>query len=413
MNLLLALGSLLIVAYIVGLAFERIGFPKLIGYITVGMIFSPNSLALLHPEIVVDTHPLMEVCLAFIAFEVGGSLKFAKIKKHEKEIVCITLLASLFPFVFIGSGVILFGLLFPQFFPFALFYLALLGLLLGALASPTDPTATFAVMHQFKAKGRVSDTIVGIAALDDAVGILLFSITIGAISIFSDLSIQTGMNPIVFAFYQIVGSILLGLAFGGAVQLFSKRMKKAGEGQWVVILMALVILIVGIAKWLGLDEVLAAMTMGIMVVNFSSMHGLIFRILERYTEELIFLLFFLLSGLSFDIGTIPHASLLITLFVLLRTVGKFMGARVGARWAKANIRVRKYTAGGLLPQGGIVIGLALRLNQLDAFAEISELLLTTIMGTTIIHELLGPMAAKRALSKAGELKGLEKKNTQK
>lgn len=411
MNLLLTLGLLLVLAYFVGLAVERMGIPKLIGYVLVGIIFSPNSMEVLHPEIVAETHPLVEVCLAFIAFEVGGALKLSKIRKHEREILGITLLASFFPFVLIGTGILLFGLLFPYFLAFSLYNLILVGLLLGALASPTDPTATFAVMHQFKARGKVTDTIIGVAALDDAVGILLFSVTIGIISIFAHIPVQSGMNPFLFAFYQIIGSILLGLIGGGSIQLFSKVLKKAGEGQWIVVLISLVILCVGVAKWLKLDEVLAAMAMGVVVVNVNSMHRLIFRILERYTEEFIFLLFFLLSGLSFDIGTIPKASMLIVIFVLLRTLGKMSGAHIGARLANADKRVRRYTAGGLLPQGGIVIGLALRLNQMEAFAEISELLLTTIMGTAIIHELFGAMVAKRALFKAGELKGIPAKKS--
>jgi Kef-type K+ transport system membrane component KefB len=411
MNLLLTLGLLLVLAYFVGLAVESIGIPKLIGYVLVGIIFSPNSMEVLHPEIVAETHPLVEVCLAFIAFEVGGALKLSKIRKHEREILGITLLASFFPFVLIGTGILLFGLLFPYFLAFSLYNLILVGLLLGALASPTDPTATFAVMHQFKARGKVTDTIIGVAALDDAVGILLFSVTIGIISIFAHIPVQSGMNPFLFAFYQIIGSILLGLIGGGSIQLFSKVLKKAGEGQWIVVLISLVILCVGVAKWLKLDEVLAAMAMGVVVVNVNSMHRLIFRILERYTEEFIFLLCFLLSGLSFDIGTIPKASMLIVIFVLLRTLGKMSGAHIGARLANADKRVRRYTAGGLLPQGGIVIGLALRLNQMEAFAEISELLLTTIMGTAIIHELFGAMVAKRALFKAGELKGIPAKKS--
>jgi Kef-type K+ transport system membrane component KefB len=131
---------------------------------------------------------------------------------------------------------------------------------------------------------------------------------------------------------------------------------------------------------------------------------LIFRILERYTEDLIFLFFFLLSGLHLDIATLPKAAVLIIIFVLLRTAGKYLGANWGSRIVNADPSIRKYTAGGLLPQAGIVIGLVLSIYQKEEFKEISEILLTTIMGATIIHELIGPVSAKSALKKAGEIK---------
>jgi len=126
--------------------------------------------------------------------------------------------------------------------------------------------------------------------------------------------------------------------------------------------------------------------------------------LERYTEDLIFLFFFLLSGLQLDITTLPQATVLILLFVVFRTTGKYLGVQIGAHLTAADNSIKKYTAGGLLPQAGIVIGLVLNIHQQDVFSNISNLLLTTIMGTTIIFAIIGPLAAKYALKKAKEIK---------
>ena len=176
MNALLDIGLLLILGYIAGWLFDKFGLPKIVGYIIVGVVLSPNTINFLGQDSIKTTEPLMEICLAFIAFEVGGALKWSRIKKHEKEIVNITLLASLLPFFLITIAIFTFGLLFPVLLPFGLFGNLSLALLLGVLASPTAPAATLAVMHQYKAKGKVTDTILGVVALDDAVGILLFSI---------------------------------------------------------------------------------------------------------------------------------------------------------------------------------------------------------------------------------------------
>ncbi len=403
MNLLLIIGLLLTVGYIAGWLLNQIGLPKIIGYIITGIAFSPSTFDFIGHSFIETTEPIIDICLAFIAFEVGGSLKWSKIREHENEILSITLFASIIPFAFMLVGIFLFGLLFPAKLPFDALTLFVFALILGALASPTAPAATLAVIHQYKAKGKVTDTILGIAALDDVLGILLFSFTTALIFIFSNDASGLIGNPVLNAFYEIIVAILLGIGFGFIIDEIAKFFPITTEGQWVVIIFSLIISCVGISKALHVDILLSSMTMGIVVANTCQRQRLIFRILERYTEELIFLFFFLLSGLHLDISIIPQAALLIFLFVLLRAAGKYAGAYIGARAVSADPSIQKYTAGGLLPQAGIVIGLVLNVYQNEQFSEISEILLTTIMGATVIHELIGPVIAKHSLYKAGEL----------
>ena len=403
MNVLLDIGLLLILGYTAGWLLDKFDLPKIVGYILVGVALSPNTINFLGQDSIETTKPLMDICLAFIAFEVGGALKWSKIKKHENEIINITLLASIFPFIFITIGVFAFGILFPTLLPFGFIGNLSLALLLGVLASPTAPAATLAVMHQFKAKGKVTDTILGVVALDDAVGIFLFSIVISILTIFTGVE-KFVENAHLNSVYQISMAIFIGAGFALLMNRLSKVLQIKTEGQWIVIITSMLILCLGISKLLHVDELLANMTMGLMIVNRSSQHTKIFKVVERYTEELIFLIFFLLSGLHLDITTIPQSTILISIFVILRIAGKYMGTHIGARAAKADRSIRKYTAGGLLPQAGIVIGLVLSINQNAAFTDISEILLTTIIGTTIINELIGPIVTKFTLLKAGEIK---------
>ena len=403
MNVLLDIGVLLILGYTAGWLLDKIGLPKIVGYILVGVALSPNTINFIGQDTIETTEPLMKICLAFIAFEVGGALKWSKIKKHEKEIVSITLLASIFPFILITIGVFTFGILFPTLLPFGLIGNLSLALLLGVLASPTAPAATIAVMHQYKAKGKVTDTIMGVVALDDAVGIILFSIVVSILSTFTEVQ-KFVENAHLNSVYQISMAIFLGAGIALFMNLLSRVLQINKEGQWIVIITSMLILCLGISKLLHVDELIANMTMGLMIVNRSSQHTKIFKVVERYTEELIFLIFFLLSGLHLDITTIPQSIFLISLFVILRIAGKFLGTHIGARAAKADEPIRKYTAGGLLPQAGIVIGLVLSINQNAAFENISEILLTTIIGATIINELIGPIVTKFTLLKAGEIK---------
>lgn len=402
MNILLVIGLLLIVGYSLGYLVSKIGLPTIIGYIATGILFSPYSFGFLNEELLPQTEPLIDVSLAFIAFEVGGSLKWQKLKSYGSVLIRILLLESLLPFflvlIFLSVG----GLIFPGFFSIESHWLLIFALLVAPLASPTDPSATIAVMHQYKAKGKVSDTIMSVAALDDAMGVFLFSVSVAVAAIIAGSSDANIGNSVLRAIYKIVGAVLAGGLFGWFTGILSRFLKIKEEGQWIVLLAAMIIFTFGISSFLKLDELLAAMALGAFITNFNKQSDLLFKIVERYTEALILLLFFILSGLHLDISAIPDAALLIGVFVVLRISGKYFGARLGAFWAHAPKEVQKYTGGGLIPQGGIVIGLALLISKNPDFAKVSDTLLAVIMGSAIFHELIGPVAAIQSLKNAGE-----------
>lgn len=405
MNVFLLTGIMLILGYASGHFCRKIGLPKIIGYIATGVFFSPNLFAFTDSDFIDFTKPLMKICLAFITFEVGGALKWSLIRKHKKEIISVTFFASFMPFLMILFGFLIFAFFFPGFLPFAFQDLFLLTLLLGALASPTEPAATMAVMHQYKAKGKVSDTILGVAALDDIFGVLLFSLTLACIFIFINANPELTENTVLSTLFKLVGALAIGLIAGAAVGPIAKGLKIEKEGQWFVVIFSMIMIALGASSLFNVDVLLICLVMGMVVVNRCEEEKKVFKIIERYSEDLIFLFFFLLSGLHLNIYTIPHAIIFIILFVLLRGVGKFIGANIGARLVHADKLIQKYTAGGLLPQGGIVIGLVLNIYQNETFSAISELLLSIVMGAMVVHELLGPVVAKYSLQKAGEIKG--------
>jgi len=403
MNILLVIGLLLIVGYTLGFLVSKIGLPQIIGYIATGILFSPYSFGLLDKSMLPQTEPLIDVSLAFIAFEVGGTLKWEKLKNYGKVLMSILLLESLLPFFLMLVFISIAGYLFPGIFSLGSHWVLILALLIAPLASPTDPSATIAVMHQYKAKGQVSDTILEVAALDDAMGVLLFSISVGIAAIVSGSNDASVGFSILQAFYKITGAVLIGGVLGWLTGFLSRVFKIEDEGQWIVLLAAVIIFTFGISSLLNLDEILASMALGAFITNFNKQSNLLFKIIERYTEALIMMLFFILSGLHLDIFAIPDATLLIFVFVILRITGKYFGARLGAVWSHAPLKVRKYTGGGLIPQGGIVIGLALLISKNPDFAKISHTLLAVIMGSAIFHELIGPLAAIQTLRKAGEI----------
>ncbi len=404
MNTILLLGLLVLVSYLAGKLMEYIRVPKIIGYIFTGIAFSPHSMHFLDEAFLEETQELQSICLGFIAFAIGGELKWYRIRAHEKEIVAITLLASLLPFLLIAGAFFLSFWVMPDFFPGVDGPLGILAfsILLATLASPTDPTATLAVIHQYRSKGNVKDTILGVAALDDGLGILLFSVST-TVTIYLLGDSGGVVHSILEAGLHIGGAILVGFVAAHLLNLFLRLVSVNSEGQWIVFIFSVVAICFGFTTYLGWDALLACLVMGLTVANTSIAESDIFRILERYTEELIFLFFFVISGLHLDIRSVPAALAPILLFVGLRTVGKYGGSYWGGAIAGASENIRKYTAGGLIPQGGIVIGLALIVTQNPSFDAFSELLLTVVMGATVIHEVVGPLLAEHSLRKAGEI----------
>lgn len=403
MNTLLVLGFLVFIGYFMGRLCETLGIPKIIGYIFTGILFSPNTLSWTSIDFIKNTESLLSISLAFITFEVGGELKWSKLKKRERDIFSITAMASVVPLVLVTGMFFLTASLFSGYLPFSNLPLIIaFSILLAALASPTDPTATLAVIHQYKAKGEVKDTILGVAALDDAIGIFVFSL---AIAISSFLLQESGnmQQSLYFAIHHIGGGILVGIGAAIIMNIFLNYSTKIkGEGNWIIITLSLIAMCYGAAAYFEVDELLACMLMGLIVVNTSENHKLVFKTLERYTEELIFLFFFILSGLQLNVQMIPQALLPIIVFILLRIIGKYSGCYLGGIFANSEAKIKRYTAGGLVPQGGIVIGLVLLLNQYEVFSVFYDFLLAVVMGSVIINEIIGPLAAKYSLKQAGE-----------
>jgi Kef-type K+ transport system membrane component KefB len=277
-------------------------------------------------------------------------------------------------------------------------------ILVSIFASPTDPSATLAVETEYKAKGKITSMIMGIAAFDDVLGIINFSVlTSVALSVIGDGHVSIAksfMTPVI----SIGGAILLGIVSGFVLKLITKVLTRETDGLLIVVISGFLIAIFGIADWLHVDELLSTMTFGAFVVNYSSLQEKIFRLLERYTDELIFLLFFTLSGMHLNFGTLGSSLTLILCFIIFRAMGKFTGIYLGGSLSHESSKVKKLTAFGLIPQGGIVIGMALLLKGKPAFSGMADIIISIVIGATIVHEIIGPVLAKFALKKAGEIK---------
>lgn len=402
MAIILSIGLMIFAGYFLGELAAKVQLPKISGYILAGILLNPDLSGVLSPGFVQGTNDLLSISLAVIVFSIGGTLSLDKIKRTGRKMILLTAFESLFAFllVFIFVFMILYFVL-PSYNSIPL--VTGLSLVLASLAAPTDPSATIAVIHEYKAKGVVSSAMLQIAAFDDVAGIIIYTFAVAfAGSFISGQTFEIG-SILLDLGKGIGGSVFIGFVMGILFKYITQFFRKDSEGSLIVIVIGMILLSYGITDYLKLEPLLASMTLGAVVINTNSLSDKIFTLLERYTDELIFVIFFSLSGLHLQLSSIGGSLIIVAVFVLSRLMGKLTGIYTGSRLLKTDEKIRKYAALGLFPQGGIVIGLALLLKDDPAFDEYSSTIIGIVIGAALIHEILGPVFSKLSLKKAKEI----------
>ncbi len=384
-------GLLLALALAGGRAASALGLPRVAAYLAVGILFSPGALGQWFD---LQLGPWRETfttgALGVIAYLIGGSMTVAQLRRMGRIILASTLGETIGAMLMVTLGAyLLFSL---QSLDGAL----PLALSLGVLAMSTDAVSTLAVIHQYRAKGPMTDTLLGIVALDDALGIICFSL------LFATLANSSLEGTLQTAAREIGGAVALGAAAGWVLCRVNGFFGESGAR--LPLVLSAILLVLGAAEALQLSALLAAMSLGFFsrMVARSSAQRLFNPV--RSLEETIFILFFAVAGTSFDASLIAGYLPLILLYVAARLVGKIAGAGVAARLAGAPPALARWLGLGLLPQAGVAVGLALILAHEAPLAESAALITNVIVGTTLVHELVGPLAVQFALGRAGEVR---------
>jgi len=395
MNLVLALGIIVIAGFLGGLAAGKLKFPRVTGYIIIGVLLSPSLLNIIHAETVGNLDIITDITLGFIAYLIGGSLKTESLRGLGKSITWITLFQSLGAWFLVALFLAILGHLVIPGQTFWQFYFPI-ALIIGAISCATAPAATMAIISEYKARGPLTTTLLAVVALDDAIGILAFAIASGIC--------QPLVSSIDVSFYQMLGTPLLhivesaaiGIVFGVALT-YINRLARTRE-LLLVVVFGVIMLCVGLTRYLGISSILATMVVGFIVVNKVKRKEM-FLVVEEI-EDVFFAMFFVLAGLHFDLSVLKVAGILALLIVLTRCMGKYFGARLGARISHAPDTVKKYLGFALLPKAGVTIGLVL-IAALE-FPTFGTVMLNAVLASTIINELIAPPLTKYAISKAGE-----------
>lgn len=412
---LLAIAFALFAGLVMSRIMKPLKFPAVTGYLIAGILVGPSVLGqipgfdrYITPDLISSLSVVSDVALGFIAFSIGSEFKMSVLKKVGKQAVVIALFESLMAVLLVDAALIGLHFIIPDKLPVSA------ALTLGAIASATAPAATMMVVKQYKAKGKVTEVLLPVVALDDAIGLIAFAVSFGiAQAVQSNGGSIDVISVVINPLLEIFLSLLIGGLLGGLLNLAEKIFKS--NSKRLCLAVSFVFLTVSLAvlaekgDWrigdveIRFSSLLTSMMLGTAFCNICSAADEIMEKTDKWTMP-IYILFFVFSGadLQFQFFKDPLLILIGLVYILIRVVGKCSGARLGATLSKADPKVRKYLGFTLIPQAGVALGMSLM--AVNAFpAEEGRIIRNTVLFGVLIYELIGPMITKVVLKKSGDI----------
>lgn len=388
MNMLLSMAAAIALGLLLTRIAKKINLPNVTAYLVAGLAVGPYCLNLFDQDALAGVAQITSVALGFIAFSIGGEFKWESLKRVGTKAVIITLFQALAALALVDIVLLVFGFDVP------------LSITLGAIATATAPAATLMVVRQYRAQGTMTNTLLSVVAMDDAVGLAAFSISLAIAQSLTSGAAPTLYNMLVSPLLEIMLSLVVG-GLLGALLSFLMRFFRSRANR-LSLMLAAVLAGVALADGYGLSSLLTCMAIGAAMVNLRDDSEMLVETIDRWTPPL-FTLFFVISGAELDLHVLSTVGILGLLYILARSLGKYFGARVGASVVKSEPKIRKYLGLTLLPQAGVAIGMAqVVITKLPEYgAEIRAVVLCA----TLVYELIGPVITRIALERSGEIPG--------
>ena len=400
------------VAVLAGLMMTRVvkflKLPDVTAYLIAGVVVGPfclgalgiKGLGFVSSEAVSSLALISEIALGFIAFSIGNEFRLADLKKTGMQAGVIGVFQAVTATVLVDIALLIVHVMMPDKLT------AAQAITLGAIATATAPAATLMVVRQYKAKGRLTSLLLPIVALDDAVGLVVFAVSFGiARSLSSGMvdMVSIIVNPLV----EIVASLALGAVMGWLLtqleKLFHSNTNRLSLTIGFVILTAALSMLdfhIG-SVTVGFSSLLVCMMLGTVFCNLCPLSEDLMEKSDRWTAPL-FTLFFVISGAELELSIFADIAIvgIGIVYIIFRSIGKYSGAFISAKWTKCTPEVCKYLGITLLPQAGVALGMAVTAQQLGPEGD---LIRNIVLFSVLIYELFGPMFTKWALTKAGDI----------
>lgn len=361
-------------------------FPNVTGYLIAGLLLGPSLLNLIPNSMVSGFGVISDIALAFIAFSIGTEFNLNYFKKVGIAPIVIAICEACGAIIIVTLVLIICG------------FDIKLSIMLGAIAAATAPAQTIMVINQYKAKGSLTSLLLSVVAIDDAVALIGFGFATTIVKMMSSNMNTNIILSIISPITEILISFIIGAIMSLLMKLIFRWFKKSSNRACIII--AIVLFTYWFAEYFHGSSLLACMSLGAVLVNIYSETEDIVKIVDNFTPA-IFMIFFVISGAGFEISALPDIGMIGILYVVLRVIGKIFGAWFGGKMAKQEDKICKYLGPTLMPQAGVALGLIVVAGKI--VPDYASQIRVIILCSTFIYSIIGPVAAKFALEKSGEI----------
>ena len=410
METLLAISVALSAGLFMSRVVKPLKLPAVTGYLVAGILIGPYCLGLLGvkglgfttTEDVAAMGIINDVALGFIAFAIGDEFRLSQLKKTGKQATVIGIFQAVLTTLLVDA--VLIGLHFilgPEKLPLST------AIILGAIASATAPAATLMVVRQYKAKGKLTSLLLPIVALDDAVGLIIFAVSLGVAKTLhnGELSLTSVLvDPLLEIFLSLIMGAIIGYVLSFCEKFFHSNTKRQA------LVVTAIFLAVALSKLkyhigevhIGFSPLLVCMMLGTIFCNVCDFSPELMEKTDKWTAP-IFILFFVLSGAELEFSVFGDLAVvgIGVIYIISRSIGKYLGARVSAGFVHCEPQIKKYLGITLLPQAGVALGMSI--TVMAELGSEGTIIRNIVLFGVLIYELFGPMMTKMALMKAGEI----------
>ena len=412
MQVLLSLSIALLAGLLLSRLAKAMKLPAVTAYLVAGILVGPFLLGRLSlfgvhfgfvEEDLSAFKIISEVALGFIAFSIGNEFRLSDLKKNGKAATIIGIFQAVVATVLVDAVLIVIALTTKIISVEA-------AIVLGAIASATAPAATLMVVKQYKAKGPLTDILLPIVAIDDAVGLVLFAISFGVAKAIGSGEISLVsilLEPIIEVVLSLLLGALMGLLFHLCERFFHSRSKRlAVSVTFVLLTVSLSMIKFNIGSvHVGFSSLLVCMMLGTVFCNICDFSVELMDRVDRWTAPL-FVLFFVISGAELDLSVFASIGIVLIgiAYIAARSAGKYLGAFSSAKAMKCDKQIVKYLGVTLLPQAGVALGMAIKASDpVNGLGESGAIVAQITLFAVLVYELIGPLLTKISLTKAGEI----------
>ena len=384
-EIILATALMLLVGLLLGRLGKLAKLPNVTGYLIAGLLLGPAVLNIIPQEMVDGFSVISNIALGFIAFSVGSGFSFSYFKRVGAAPIIIAIFESFGAIFLVTLVLILCG------------FDTNLSIMLGAIAAATAPAQTIMVINQYKAHGSLTSMLLSVVAIDDATALIGFGF---ASTLVNSLSAsQTNLFlSILEPFYEILISFVIGFVIALAMKFILRYFHK--HSNRLCIILFSILFCYWLSETLNGSSLMACMTLGGVLVNIYNEIDDLVEVADTFTPP-IYMIFFVISGAGFQLSALAEIGIIGILYVVLRVIGKMVGSWAGGKLTHQEDKINKYLGPTLMPQAGVALGLVVVAGA--AIPQYADQIRTIILCSTFIYSIFGPIAAKMALQKAGEI----------